>query len=157
MNTLLLMAQQPIFDGLKGGLRGGFNSRETVGADLNLFFWLMMVVAAFLIGLLVVSRRRQRRALNITEAHPAKFYGRALRHLGVGWFDEAILEWLSRRAGVMHPSAMLIHPDVFNAYSSKISNSVQSGPLRDYVVRRFAMIRSLAFDEADSGADPSTP
>lgn len=146
MTVFYLLGQNPVVDQLRG-LRGGLNSRETVGADLNLFFWLMMVLAAFLATLLVVSRRRQRRALNLATANPARFFGKALRRLGVGTKDKLLMEWLSRRAGIAHPAAMLLHPEVFRSYSARIAGSIHSRPLRDYAASRLAMIQSLAFED----------
>ena len=145
-----LLAQNPVADGLKG-LRGGLNSPETVGADLNLFFWLLMALALFLATLLVVNRRRQRRALNLATVNPSRFFGRALRNLRVGRKDRMVIDWLARRAGLERPTAMLLHPAVFDAYAGRITGSIDSKSLREYATGRLAIIRSLAFEARDDG------
>ncbi|OWY72868.1 hypothetical protein B7486_00555 [cyanobacterium TDX16] len=142
----ILLAQNPTAERFKS-IRGGFNSRETIGADLSFFLWLMVLAAAFVAFLFIVARQRQKRGLNLSTAHPSRFFGRALRHLGVGFLDQKVIEYLARRAGIVHPAAMLIHHDVFKAYAGRIAGSIHMQPLRKYANGRLAMIHARLFEE----------
>jgi hypothetical protein len=153
MMLSILLAQNPTAERFKS-IRGGFNSRETIGADLSFFLWLVAFSALFVAFLFIVARRRQKRGLNLSTAHPSRFFGRALRHLGVGFVDQKVIEYLARRAGIVHPAAMLIHQDVFKSYAGRISGSVHTRPLRKYANGRLAMIHARLFEEG-AGAQGS--
>lgn len=151
----MLLAQNPIAERFKS-IRGGFNSRETIGADLSFFLWLMALAAVFIAFLFIAARQRQKRGLNLSTAHPSRFFGRALRHLGVGFVDQKVIEYLARRAGIVHPAAMLIHQDVFKVYAGRISGSIHLHPLRKYANDRMALIHARLFEEGSGAQVPAS-
>lgn len=145
MTQLLnILAQQPVLDRLEG-LRHGFNTKQTIGADFRGFLWFAVGVALVLLILIFWNQWRQRRALNAVGTHPMRLFARGLKVLGIGIVDRLVLEVVARRCGVPHPAAMLVSPTLLESHAGQWADGLTPTAVSRFVRSRVDVLRDAAF------------
>lgn len=140
----LIIAQNPVLERLKG-LQQGFNTKQTVAADMTSFLWFMVGAATVLLIVFAWSRRRQQKALHLVPAHPLRLYAAGLRNLGIGFFDRLVLEFVAFRCGAAHPAAMLISRDLLEKRAGRWADRVAPRSIGRFFRARVDLLRRAAF------------
>ncbi len=146
-----ILAENPIVERLKG-LRGGFNTRETVTADMAGFLWFMVGAATVLLIVFVWSRRRQQKALHAASTHPRRLFAAGLKHLGIRLTDRLVLECIARRCGIDHPAAMLLSPDLLEKKAGRWADTIRIRALGRFFRARVETLKWAAFGEGAAAA-----
>ncbi|RIK66774.1 MAG: hypothetical protein DCC65_08585 [Planctomycetota bacterium] len=147
----LILAENPIVERLKG-LRGGFNTRDTVTADMAGFLWFMVGAATVLLIVFVWSRRRQQKSLHAVSAHPRRIFAAGLKYLGIRLTDRLVLEFIARRCGIDHPAAMLLCPDLLEEGAGRWADAIRIRTLGRFFRVRVERLRRAAFGEPSTVA-----
>ncbi len=128
------------------GLQGAFRQTGDQPTSMRSLYLFMAIVMALLILLVAVRNLQQRGTSEPSPRKPYALFTLMLRRLDIGLADRFLLRFAARKCGLRQPTAMLLHPTLFQSSVGRWADSLTFAPLRDYARQRLAVVAARAFE-----------
>lgn len=128
------------------GLQGAFRQTSDQPTGMRSLYLFLAILMTLLILLVVVRNLQQRSTSQPSPRKPYALFTFMLRRLDIGLADRFLLRFAARKCGLRQPTAMLLHPTLFQSSVGRWADSLTFAPFRDYARQRLAVVAARAFE-----------